>query len=82
MGEVIIVFLIFCCVIVVATMAYFALTRSARESKREGTVPRGWLREVERRDWSGQEEGVVTSGPPRVPPQAHVRSGEDIGGIV
>jgi hypothetical protein len=79
MEEVLIFWLMFLGIVMIPAMAYFVITRASREShRREGTVPRGWLSEVESRrcDWAGQEEGVVVvdSVAPRFPPQAHVRS--------
>lgn len=77
MQEVFIFWLAFLTMIFVALLAHFVMFRSARqESKLEKAMPRGWLRDVEQRDWSGEEEGVVNkppSLPPRVPPEAHVR---------
>lgn len=79
MGEILVLWVVFATMVFVAVLAHFVIVRSALESGRERAVPRGWLREVDRRDWSsGQEEGVAVSMPPRlpprVPPEAHVRS--------
>lgn len=79
MGEVFVFWLAFSTMVFVAVLAHFVIMRSAREeSRREKAMPRGWLRDVERRDWSGEEQGVVIDMPPRlpprVPPEAHVRN--------
>lgn len=86
MGEVLVFWLVFLTIIFVAGLTHFVIVQSTREeSRREKGMPRGWLRDVERRDWSGEEEGVVVNMPPRVlprvphrvplrvPPEAHVR---------
>lgn len=79
MEEVLIFWLAFSTMVFVAGLAHFVIVRSARdESRRQQAMPRSWLYDVERRDWSGQEEGVVASMPPRlpprVPPEVHVRN--------
>lgn len=78
MEEIFVFWLAFSTMVFVAVLAHFVIVRSALEPRRVKAVSRGWLREVDRRDWSGQEEGVAVSIPPslppRVPPEAHVRS--------
>lgn len=79
MEEVLIFWLAFSTMVFVAGLAHFVIVRSARdESRQQEAIPGGWLLDVERRDWSGEEEGVVASVPPRlpprVPPEAHVRN--------
>lgn len=79
MEEVLIFWLAFSTMVFVAGLAHFVIVRSARdESRHQKAIPRGWLLDVERRDWSGEEEGVVARMPPRlpprVPPEAHVRN--------
>lgn len=83
MEEILIFWLAFLTVIFVAGMAHFAITQSARDPSRheKAAVPRGWLCDVERRGWSGEEEGVLAASgtppprlPPRAPAEAHVRS--------
>lgn len=79
MKEILIFWLSFSTMILVAGLAHFVIVRSAREESKYRNkikIPRGWLHDVERRDWSGEEEGVVNMPPrlpPRVPPEAHVR---------
>ncbi|KAG6356470.1 hypothetical protein INS49_015858 [Diaporthe citri] len=83
MGEVFVFWVAFSTIAFVAVLTHCVIVRSAREeSKHEKAMPRGWLRDVERRDWSGEEQGVVINMPPRVlprvpprvPPEAHVRN--------
>ncbi|KAK7710877.1 hypothetical protein SLS64_005782 [Diaporthe eres] len=78
MGEVLVFWVAFLTMVFVAALAHFVIVRSVREeSRHEKAMPRGWLRDVERRDWSGEEQGVVINMPPRlpprVPPETHVR---------
>lgn len=79
MEEVLIFWLAFSTMVFVAGLAHFVLVRSARDESKQhqNTIPNGWLHDVERRGWSGEEEGVVVNLrptlPPRVPPEAHVR---------
>lgn len=80
MEEVFIFWLAFSTMVFVAGLAHFVLVRSARDESKQhqNTIPNGWLHDVERRGWSGEEEGVVVNPrptlPPRVPPKAHVRN--------
>lgn len=82
MEEILIFWLAFLTVIFVAGIAHFAITQSARDPPRheKAAVPRGWLCDVERRGWSGEEGVLADAGvppprlPPRAPAEAHVRS--------
>lgn len=80
MEEVLIFWLAFSTMVFVAGLAHFVLARSARDESKQhqNTIPNGWLHDVERRGWSGEEEGVLIdhrpTPPPRAPPEAHVRN--------
>lgn len=80
MEEVLIFWLAFSTMVFVAGLAHFVLVRSARDESKQhqNTIPYGWLHDVERRGWSGEEEGVVfnsrTMLSPRAPPEALVRN--------